>query len=200
MRNAALRPTMLCAALLIAGMACGRAQAAGAAKAQADLQWVAQFTQQVLAKGHPAQLPPHLSGELALNNGAAMMQVQQIATRVGTTVHAFNVLMDGGRQRVLFSFDEATQSTEAFLLRADGTLDRAVSYRVGEAGSAMPKVAAGAGYRRELRFWREYLYGRSFAPPILTVPLAPPAGTEPGLRPDGAPRAGSPPPDATNRP
>lgn len=203
--------TVLSTALLVSGLivqggalAAAEKAAAGkatpAARARAQLQWLAQFADQVKAKGHEAQLPPNLSRELGLNAGAAPTTVQQIATRVGTTVHAFNVLARARGQRVLFSYDEATQLTEAFRLRADGTLERGVSYRSGDASSAMPPVVAGAGYRRELRFWHEYVYGKGIAPPILTVPLAAPAGASPDLKPAAVPQAEPPPRDATTHP
>ena len=208
--NGACKVAVLSAALLVVSLivqggalAAAEKAAAGkatpAARARAQLQWLALFADQVKAKGHEAQLPPHLSRELGLNTGASPTIVQQIATRVGTTVHAFNVLARARGQRVLFSYDEATQLTEAFRLRADGTLERGVTYRSGDAvsdsdsavhptyqsgdaSSAMPPVVAGAGYRRELRFWHEYVYGKGVAPPILTVPLAAPAGASPELK------------------
>ena len=186
---AGLGAALLVASLIVQGGAlaasAGKAtsgKAAPAARARAQLQWLALFADQVKAKGHEAQLPPHLSRELGLNTGASPTIVQQIATRVGTTVHAFNVLARARGQRVLFSYDEATQLTEAFRLRADGTLERGVTYRSGDASSAMPPVVAGAGYRRELRFWHEYVYGKGVAPPILTVPLAAPPGASPELK------------------
>jgi hypothetical protein len=194
--NGACRLAVLSAALLVASLlvqdgvlaaTAGKATAGNAApagRARAQLQWLAQFADQVRAKGHQAQLPPNLSRELGLNSGASPTIVQQIATRVGTTVHAFNVLAAARGQRVLFSYDEATQLTEAFRLRPDGTLERGVSYRSGDASSIMPPVVAGAGYRRELRFWHEYVYGKGFAPPILTVPLAAPPGASPELNPE----------------
>jgi hypothetical protein len=192
--NGACKVAVLGAALLVASLivqggalaaSAGQAtsgKAAPAARARAQLQWLALFADQVKAKGHEAQLPPHLSRELGLNTGASPTSVQQIATRVGTTVHAFNVLARARGQRVLFSYDEATQLTEAFRLRADGTLERGVTYRSGDASSTMPRVVAGAGYRRELRFWHEYVYGKGVAPPILTVPLAAPPGASPELK------------------
>jgi hypothetical protein len=189
--NAACRLAVLGAALLVLSLvvqdgapAATAGKVTPASRARAELQWLAQFADQVKAKGHEAQLPPNLSRELGLNTGAAPTIVQQIATRVGTTVHAFNVPARARGQRVLFSYDEATQLTEAFRLRADGTLERGVTYRSGDASSAMPPVVAGAGYRRELRFWHEYVYGKGFAPPILTVPLAAPPGASPELNPE----------------
>ena len=201
-----LSAALLVVSLIVQGGALAAAEKAAAgkatpaARARAQLQWLAQFADQVKAKGHEAQLPPNLSRELGLNAGAAPTTVQQIATRVGTTVHAFNVLARARGQRVLFSYDEATQLTEAFRLRADGTLERGVSYRSGDASSAMPPVVAGAGYRRELRFWHEYVYGKGIAPPILTVPLAAPAGASPDLKPAAVPQAEPPPRDATTHP
>jgi len=185
-RVAVLSATLLVVSLSVLGgaLAATAGQAAAdkatpAARARAALQWLAQFTDQVKAKGSEAQLPPHLSRELGLNTGTSPTSVRQMVTRVGTTVHVFNVLAGERGQRVLFSFNEATQLAEAFRLRADGTLERGVSYRSGDVSSAMPPVVAGAGYRRELRFWHEYVYGKGVAPPILTVPLAAPAGASP---------------------
>ncbi len=199
---AVLGTALLVAGLIVQGetLAATATKSTAAARARAGVQWLAQFAEQVKATGHEAQLPPHLSRELGLNSGASPTPVQQIATRVGTMVHAFNVLAHARGQRVLFSYDEATQLTEAFRLRTDGRLERGVSYRSGDASSAMPPVVAGAGYRRELRFWHEYVYGKGVAPPILTVPLAAPPGANPDLKPTAVPQVEPPPRDPTTHP
>lgn len=170
MRSTILRPgvgttQLLAAAALAAAFLChGRAFAAAP---PAEL---AVFAQQVQKEGHEARLPPHLSIVLALGDGTAPTPVRQAATRVGTVVHTFNVLAGVHRQRVLISYDESTQLTEAFMLRANGTLGKAVTYRSGGASRLMAPAAASAGFQHEVNFWSEYLRGRTMAPPLLTAP------------------------------
>jgi hypothetical protein len=176
----ALAALFLCRGFALAAPA---ANAVPAAKAHSALAALALFAQTVQDKGHDAQLPPHLSKELALNDGARPTPVRQIATRVDTVVHAFNVLAGPRRQRVLFTYDEAAHLTQAYTLRTDGALGRAVSYRSGEAGMTMPLAAASAGYQREVKFWSEYVHGK------------PPVTPTQGLRP-AAPLPAQPAPDA----
>jgi hypothetical protein len=168
--RAGARAQLLMGGLLAAGflgqpvaLATSPATPVRAAKTHAPLAALALYAQMVQDKGRDALLPPHLSKELALGDGAAATPVRQIATRAGTVVHAFNVLAGARHQRVLFTYDEAAQLTQAYTLRADGALGRAVSYRSGEPGAAMPAAAASAGYQREVKFWSEYVHGK---PPV----------------------------------
>ena len=125
--------------------------------------------------------------ELALNDGTTPVPVRQIATRVDTVVHAFNVLAGERRQRVLFRYDESTHLTVAYSMRVDGALDKAVSYHSGGASSVVPPAAAKAGYLREVKFWSEYVRGKSAAPaPVPAPPGVSPAAAPPVPTPDDA--------------
>jgi hypothetical protein len=134
------------------------AVAAGAAGTAAPAA-VSRFAPQVLERGSEAQLPPHLAMTLSVSDGSRPVPVRQAASRVGTLVHTYNVVSGAHRQVVLISTDEASHETSAYLLRADGSLRRAVHYQSGGMPEVLAPAAAGSGFRRELRFWNQTLGG-----------------------------------------
>lgn len=135
------------------------------------------FAQLVLEQGRDAQLPPHLSKMLALNDGSGPTPVRQVAIRVGTVVHDFNVVASDHRQRVLFTNDELSKLTKAYALRPDGTLRLALQYRSGGVSEPIAPAAAAKGFQTEVRFWSDYGYRK--LPAAAAPSLKPFAGHRP---------------------
>jgi hypothetical protein len=114
---------------------------------------LAALAPQVLAKGSEAHLPANLSRVLALSANGGPVPVRQAVQRQAGEVHVYNVLEPGRHAVVLLRVSEAKARTEAFLLDAQGALQRAVSYEGGGEAHDMPAAEAAAAFGREARMW-----------------------------------------------
>jgi hypothetical protein len=120
----------------------------------ADGSWFDPFRDRVAAAGRAATLPPHLSLVLGLGDGVQPVPVKQAGKQDGHEVRTFNVVEQTGRRPVvLMDHDEQTQETRAFLLRPDGTLDRAVAYKTGGQPRPLRASQARAALRQQLNYW-----------------------------------------------
>ncbi len=145
-----------CLALPAGTAAAAAAVAAPAAAPEAPLAHspeLAALAPQVLAKGPEAHLPANLSRVLALSDKSGPVPVRQAVQRQAGDVHVYNVLEPGRHAIVLLRVSEAKARTEAFLLDAQGALQRAVSYEDGGEARDLPAAEAAAAFGREVRLW-----------------------------------------------
>jgi hypothetical protein len=133
--------------------AVGIACAALIAPAFGETAWISGLTEQTLRQGTDATLPPHLSVVLGLTDHGESTPVRQIAVRVDHEVRAFNVCSSNHRNLVIFTVDEATQVTTAYLLSPDGKLLKAVSYSPAEPTRKLPTSEARTGFTRAVQYW-----------------------------------------------
>ena len=125
----------------------------GVGQTRGETPWTAVLTQQALAAGYPATLPPNLSMVLGLATQGKSVQVKQLVTRAEQKVRTFNVSVAHHRDLVIFLVDEGTQATVAYLLGPGGKLRKAVSYQIGAQPRELSASEAHAGYVAEVRYW-----------------------------------------------
>ena len=125
----------------------------GVAAARAETPWTATLTQQALTAGYPATLPPNVSLVLGLAAGGKSVPVKQLVTRAEQKVRTFNVSVAHHRDLVIFSVDEGTQATVAYLLAPGGKLRKAISYQIGAEPRRLSASEARAGFAAEVRYW-----------------------------------------------
>jgi len=125
----------------------------GAGQARAETPWTDVLTQQALAAGYPATLPPNLSMVLGLATQGKSVKVKQLVTRAEQKVRTFNVSVAHHRDLVILFVDEGTQATVAYLLGPGGRLRKAVSYQIGAQPRELSAAEAHAGYVAEVRYW-----------------------------------------------
>ena len=125
----------------------------GVGQTRGETPWAAVLTQQALAAGYPATLPPNLSMVLGLATQGKSVQVRQLVTRAEQKVRTFNVSVAHHRDLVIFLVDEGTQATVAYLLGPGGKLRKAVSYQIGAQPRELSASEAHAGYVAEVRYW-----------------------------------------------
>jgi hypothetical protein len=125
----------------------------GVGQTRGETPWTAVLTQQALAAGYPATLPPNLSMVLGLGTQGKSVQVRQLVTRAEQKVRTFNVSVAHHRDLVIFFVDEGTQATVAYLLGPGGRLRKAVSYQIGAQPRELSASEAHAGYVAEVRYW-----------------------------------------------
>jgi len=125
----------------------------GVGQTRGETPWTAVLTQQALAAGYPATLPPNLSMVLGLATQGKSVQVKQLVTRAEQKVRTFNVSVAHHRDLVIFFVDEGTQATVAYLLGPGGRLRKAVSYQIGAQPRELSASEAHAGYVAEVRYW-----------------------------------------------
>ena len=125
----------------------------GVGQTRGETPWTAVLTQQALAAGYPATLPPNLSMVLGLAAQGKSVQVKQLVTRAEQKVRTFNVSVAHHRDLVIFLVDEGTQATVAYLLGPGGKLRKAVSYQIGAQPRELSASEAHAGYVAEVRYW-----------------------------------------------
>ncbi len=125
----------------------------GVGQTRGETPWTAVLTQQALAAGYPATLPPNLSMVLGLATQGKSVQVRQLVTRAEQKVRTFNVSVAHHRDLVIFLVDEGTQATVAYLLGPGGRLRKAVSYQIGAQPRELSASEAHAGYVAEVRYW-----------------------------------------------
>lgn len=114
---------------------------------------LAAIVDEALVAGTEARLPPNLALVLGLSGTLQPAPVRQIAARVEHAVRAFNVSLANHRDLVIFTVDEQTQVTTAFLLGPDGRLRKAVAYRAGAEPVTLSQSSARKPFARELAFW-----------------------------------------------
>lgn len=125
----------------------------GVGQTRGETPWTAVLTQQALAAGYPATLPPNLSMVLGLATQGKSVQVRQLVTRAEQKVRTFNVSVAHHRDLVIFLVDEGTQATVAYLLGPGSRLRKAVSYQIGAQPRELSASEAHAGYVAEVRYW-----------------------------------------------
>jgi hypothetical protein len=125
----------------------------GVGQTRGETPWTAVLTQQALAAGYPATLPPNLSMVLGLATQGKSVQVRQLVTRAEQKVRTFNVSVAHHHDLVIFFVDEGTQATVAYLLGPGGRLRKAVSYQIGAQPRELSASEAHAGYVAEVRYW-----------------------------------------------
>jgi hypothetical protein len=125
----------------------------GVGQTRGETPWTAVLTQQALAAGYPATLPPNLSMVLGLATQGKSVKVRQLVTRAEQKVRTFNVSVAHHRDLVIFFVDEGTQATVAYLLGPAGRLRKAVSYQIGAQPRELSASEAHAGYVAEVRYW-----------------------------------------------
>ena len=125
----------------------------GVGQTRGETPWTAVLTQQALAAGYPATLPPNLSMVLGLATQGKSVKVKQLVTRAEQKVRTFNVSVAHHRDLVILFVDEGTQATVAYLLGPGGRLRKAVSYQIGAQPRELSASEAHAGYVAEVRYW-----------------------------------------------
>src|SRR3982074_1893665 len=125
----------------------------GVGQARGETPWTAVLTQQALTDGHQSTLPPNVSTVLGLAAQGKSVEVKQLVTRAEQKVRTFNVSVAHHRDLVIFSVDEATQATVAYLLAPGGKLRKAVSYQIGAVPRQLSAAEARAGFAAEVRYW-----------------------------------------------
>src|SRR6266403_1322753 len=78
-----------------------------------------------------------------------------VPARAEQKVRTFNVSVAHHRDLVIFSVDEATQATVAYLLAPGGKLRKAVSYQIGAEPRQLSAAEARAGFAAEVRYWSD---------------------------------------------
>src|SRR5205814_1484049 len=111
--------------------------------------------QQALTAGYPATLPPNVSLVLGLAAGGKSVPVKQLVTRAEQKVRTFNVSVAHHRDMVIFSVDEGTRATVAYLLAPGGNLRRAARPSAPPAAEApqRPPAEGGSLERSSLDYW-----------------------------------------------
>jgi hypothetical protein len=125
----------------------------GVEQTRGETPWTAVLTQQALTAGHPSTLPPNLSVVLGLAAQGKSIEVRQLVTRAEQKVRTFNVSVAHHRDLVIFSVDEGTQTTVAYLLTPGGKLRKAVSYQTGGPPRELSAAEAKVGFAGEVRYW-----------------------------------------------
>jgi len=120
----------------------------------ADSDWFGRFCDRVVSEGKASTLPPHLSLVLGLGDGVQPVPVKQAGKRDGHEVRTFSVVqLERKRSVVLMDYDEGTQQMNAFLLRSNGKLERAVTYKGGASAQPLAAAQARAGHQQQLQYW-----------------------------------------------
>ena len=123
-------------------------------RAFADTAWFGPFCDRVTSEGKASTLPPHLSLVLGLGDGVRPVPVKQAGKQDGHEVRTFNVVQtQGQRSVVLMDHDEQKQRTSAFLLRPNGKLERAVTYKTAAQPEPLGVAQARAALQQQLRYW-----------------------------------------------
>lgn len=115
--------------------------------------WTQALTQQALSSGFLTRLPPAVSVALGLAKAEQGTDVRQLITKAGHQVRTFNVSVANQNDLVVFNVDARTGATVAYLVGADATLRKAVSYQAGGEAHEVAAEEARAGLAREAHFW-----------------------------------------------
>jgi hypothetical protein len=125
----------------------------GVGQTRAETPWTAVLIEQALTGGHQATLPPNVSRVLGLAAQGKSIEVRQLVTRADKIVRTFNVSVAHHRDLVIFSVDEGTRATVAYLLAPGGRLRKAVSYQTGGPPLELSAAEAKVGFAGEVRYW-----------------------------------------------
>jgi hypothetical protein len=121
---------------------------------QAAEPWVQTLSAQALSSGFQQKLPPEVSKALGLPKANEGSDVRQLLTKDGSRIRTFNVSVVDHNDLVIFNIDAKGGANVAYLVAADGTLRKAVSYQSGGSDTKeLAAAAARAGLVREARFW-----------------------------------------------
>lgn len=115
--------------------------------------WTEGLAAQALSAGFLARLPPTVSVALGLVKAEEGTEVRQLVTKSGHRVRTFNVCVARESDLVVFNLDARSGATVAYLVSADGSLRKAVSYQAGREAREVAAPEARAGLAREARFW-----------------------------------------------
>ena len=125
----------------------------GVGPTRGETPWTTVLTQQALAAGYQSTLPPNLSMVLGLAAQGKSVEVRQLVNRADRKVRTFNVSVAHHQDLVIFSVDEGTQATDAYLLAPGGRLRKAVSYQSGAQPRELSPSEARAGFAGEVHYW-----------------------------------------------
>ena len=118
--------------------------------------WAQSLTQQALSAGFQQRLPPAVSLAFGLAQAKEGSDVRQLLTKDGHRIRTFNVSVANHQDLVVFDVDARGGANVAYLLSADGTLRKAVTYQTGSSDTRELSAAeAHAGFAREARFWSQ---------------------------------------------
>src|SRR5260370_8939357 len=145
------REFVMSAAIIVRSCAAVLGCVLGVVPARAETPWITALTQQALSAGYQATLPPNVSLVLGLAADGKSVPVKQLVTRAEQKVRTFNVSVAHHRDLIIFSVDEATQATVAYLLAPGGKLRKAVSYQIWAAPRHLSAAEARAGFPAEVR-------------------------------------------------
>jgi hypothetical protein len=121
---------------------------------QAAQPWVPMLTQQALNSGFLQRLPVAVSKAFALPKADDGTDVRQLLTKDGRHIRTFNVGVANHSDLVIFNIDAKGGANVAYLVSADASLRKAVSYQTGDSDTRELSAAeARAGLAREVRFW-----------------------------------------------
>jgi len=133
--------------------------AAGAtAQAAAGVASLVAKAQQI---GKEARLPPHVVDVLGLGTHVGGLAVRQLAIRNGSEVRAFNVSAENSQDIVIFDYNEATKSSQMFLLTPAAKLRRAITFIAGSESHVLAMPEARRRFKPQLDYWLAILRSAS---------------------------------------
>jgi hypothetical protein len=100
-----------------------------------------------------ARLPPHVVDVLGLGTHVGGLAVRQLAIRNGSEVRAFNVSVENSLDIVIFDYDEATKSSQMFLLTPAAKLRRAIAFIAGGESHVLAAAEARRRFKPQLDYW-----------------------------------------------
>jgi hypothetical protein len=103
--------------------------------------------------GKEARLPPHVVDVLGLGTHVGGLAVRQLAIRNGSEVRAFNVSVENSLDIVIFDYDEATKSSQMFLLTPAAKLRRAIAFIAGGESHVLAAAEARRRFKPQLDYW-----------------------------------------------
>lgn len=103
--------------------------------------------------GKEARLPPHVVDVLGLGTHVGGLAVRQLAIRNGSEVRAFNVSAESSLDIVIFDSDEATKTSQMFLLTPGAKLRRAITFVAGRESHVLPAPEARRRFKPQLDYW-----------------------------------------------
>jgi hypothetical protein len=110
----------------------------------------------VVRKGADGELPAHLSAILGVNGAEPRTAVKQAVVRDGAIVRTFNVCTANRDNLVILTYNEHSQTTQAYLVSAAGTLRKAVYYQAGGDAHERSPADARGDFAAEIKFWTDF--------------------------------------------
>ncbi|HLQ13463.1 MAG TPA: hypothetical protein VK130_09505 [Steroidobacteraceae bacterium] len=142
-------------------MAGPQAPAGAATDASAKAAGVAALIAKAGQVGKEARLPPHVVDVLGLGTHVGGLAVRQLALRNGSEVRAFNVSTENSVDIVIFDYDEATKSSQMFLLTPAGKLRRAITFIAGGESHSLATAEGRRRFKPQLDYWLAILRSAS---------------------------------------